>query len=295
MNSAAKNKRSVAAIVVVVVLVAAVVVLYFHRSRGGDEKVFSLEVTKIEPAPLGDSDVPPDQSLKADEYSNKGMPSLDRPWNPSDYLTCINVLGSCAENNIYSLPRYKSANSGAIFNRIVSVENFSQLEDKTRLIDVRIREVSEYIVNLNGVFVVYVKAGFRGKPFDSEVVEIMARLLNLNLIKAQLSDEALASTAKEDPSYALRKEGREAMKAGLFQIMMGAIRALTEHQYYRDSELIRLAGYIKDFAPPLMAEMTPDAKAQLITRIREIIQQEKKPGLKNALSELLDEVEKQPE
>jgi hypothetical protein len=67
----------------------------------------------------------PDRSLTTAEYVAAGVPDPGRPWSADEMAAAARALGRIATADPGQLPAYQNARSGALFSRIVSVENTS--------------------------------------------------------------------------------------------------------------------------------------------------------------------------
>src|SRR5205085_2912368 len=61
-----------------------------------------------------------DRSLSGEQYIARGAPPTTRPWTGKDYSLAADTLKRIAAADVSLLPRYKSAKSGAYFDRIIS-------------------------------------------------------------------------------------------------------------------------------------------------------------------------------
>ncbi len=93
-----------------------------------DARAKSGEITDPKDAMVPVSE---DRSLDYVVYAAGGMPALTSAWSPADYMAAAKTLNNLAGQNRLFLPREKSPRSGAIFERMLSHENFDGLTPKS--------------------------------------------------------------------------------------------------------------------------------------------------------------------
>src|SRR5215470_16523975 len=69
-----------------------------------------------------DAQVPPDESLTIAEYIRLGMPDPRSDWTKEDRSAARSILRELAGKNPTQLPRFGSAHSGVLFERLVHEE-----------------------------------------------------------------------------------------------------------------------------------------------------------------------------
>jgi hypothetical protein len=73
----------------------------------------------------------PDASLPADEYVAQGFPSHDRPWSGREMAVAAEKLKALSTRKPQHLPRRGSANSGAVFARLVAIDNLAFFRNRS--------------------------------------------------------------------------------------------------------------------------------------------------------------------
>jgi hypothetical protein len=98
-----------------------------------------------------------------------------------------------------------------------------------------------------------------------------------------LVDEFLPTIKKDDPNYQIRMQGLDQMKRGLASVVAGGLQTLTERESYRDSELVRLAGYMQETFPRIVPSLPPGTRTETLLRLERM---QEDPALKNLQPEL---------
>lgn len=217
----------------------------------------------VQPAPMASSDwpiaddkpatveSPADESLTSDEYLRLGMPADDRDWSSIDMVQVQKVLADLPGGHA-NLPRYQSERSGAMFARLTSSHNLDLFRNRSLPLQGRMPPALEFGDASNQVLKLYLAAFLAGKVRDSEMIELLGAHLRTSVMNVELVTELLSTLDKDDPTYTVRMQGVEQMKRGLAGIVMGALQTFDEQESYRQSELTRLADYVRDTFPTLV-------------------------------------------
>jgi hypothetical protein len=227
-----------------------------------------------------------DHSLALDDYVRMGMPSPERMWTPQDYERAGNILKVIAERDAHQLPRYASATSGKMFERITSRENLAAMLNENLPLEARVSLMVGYMENINPILLVYFKPSNRGINFDAEIVEIMGLILDLAQKSTPLAIQFMKSIPENDPRLAVRKEGFSKMNAGLVTTFEGAIESMGESNFYRPSARLKLCGFLRTSLPPIISSFPPLVQKEFSLRLEKLREQEDDKEIKNSLAEL---------
>lgn len=221
--------------------------------------------------------IAPDHSLTPAIYIQRGLPANDRPWVGADYRQTASVLKTLMETDPTLLPRYKSPSSGAMFARIVSPENFGRFRNEAFSRQTRIAEASDILGGVSRILLVYNSATDQTRVFDSEEVELSRFLLEISRDFMQLTD------ARNGLSGDMPAMDRQQMSQGLASIMSGCLRMLKEKNFFRPSELVRLADTEEVIFPQIFSYLPPGTQLELKVRLEGMIKAETDPMLKERL------------
>ncbi len=251
---------------------------------------------EVQPAPPANSDWPApaewsvDESLTSEEYLRLGMPAADRDWSSIDMGQAKVVLAKLPGGNA-NLPRYQSPRSGAFFARITSAQNLELFQNRTLPLDARMPLALDYGDASNHVFKVYVAAFLKKAVRDSEMVELLGAQLRMAVVNVELMDELLPKLDQDDPTYQVRMQGFEQAKRGIASVVMGALQTFDERQSFRQSELKRLADYLRDTFPTLVPLLPQGARTETITRLKKMQDDPSRGDYRPALQELLSKLD----
>ena len=231
-----------------------------------------------------------DRSLPDSDYVAMGMPAFDREWIGDDFLTAARVLDSLATRDASNLPRYRSANSGAMFDRIVSTRNLAFFSDKSISVNRRMVAAIKTGSAYSHIANTYQTAVDAKKIGSGNLIELMGA--NLRLMKAleQLADEFEATLPANDPLRANRQAGRARMREGLALIVTATLTTLTEEKNYSAAARARLAGYCRETFPVLVSRLTTPAQIEVLNRLERLQNTPEVQPFQPAIARLRDEV-----
>lgn len=231
--------------------------------------------------------VPEDRSLPLNEYLQAGMPAPDRAWSGEDMKRAAELLTAMEQEKSGRLPRYESPNSGALLRRLAAEDNLGMYRNLSIPLEQRMPDALTYINSANRILKLYLEAYNRGEATGSELVELIGGHLRTSEQMVRLTDELLPTLDPKDPTYPTRIGGFNKMKAGLANVVAGALTSLTEAAAYRPGDLKRLAGYMEVTLPHIVPALTDSGRTETLVRLRSFIDdpkmQEFKPELERTL------------
>jgi hypothetical protein len=231
---------------------------------------------------------PADKSLALDEYIKAGVPASDRHWAGDDMARAAAALATMAGKDSGSLPRYGSPRSGQLFDRITADDNLELHRNGSLPLSLRLPDVLKYMEAENKIFKLYLGAFNTKAAGDREMVELAGTQLRLSVVVLRLVGEFMPTLKKDDPTYPVRMNGLKQMRAGLAEMVLGNLKTLTESQFFRTTELKRLAGYLQDTLPSILPELPPASRSETLVVIRSYLADPKMQYLKPELNKLLD-------
>jgi hypothetical protein len=216
--------------------------------------------------------------LTAEEYLRLGLPAHDREWSGDDMAKAEKVLTLLTQKGYRQLPRYKSERSGEMFARLTSSQNLRLFKNRTLPLDARFPQALRYYQASNQVSKLYLSGFLKKDVRDSELVEIMGSMFRSTVVIFDLVDEFLPTIKKDDPTYQVRMQGLDRMKGGLASIVAGGLLTLTEKEFYRRSELVRLVAYMQETFPRIVPRLPPGSRTETLLRLEKM---QKDPALKD--------------
>lgn len=213
-----------------------------EKDDSQDARARSGEITDPKDALVPVSE---DRSLEYPVYAASGMPTLTAPWAASDYAAAAKSLGDLAQKNRLFLPREKSARSGAVFERMLSHENFASLSAES---------APEYLHTLPLLLGPY-SPQKDGVAFPREQARLVALLL-------WVYPRALASlaTASGDPKS---EKVLEEQRVVAVDLVRGAAQMLQESGRYRAADRRIIAEALATEGLALQAHLTPEQATEI--------------------------------
>lgn len=208
-----------------------------------------------------------DTSLALAVYRAAGVPEIDHVWSARDYERCLAVFADLLRSGRSDLPRRGSQRSGALFARLVAVENF-QSADEAALPE-RARRLQGFLEAYPGLLQVYSPAN-DGLDFSVEQTELIVSLLEL-LKSALDSTRALAVENRA----AENRAGGDSAPADLYvrqqQMALGVVRGasamLAEPERYAPPLRQYLKAALVRSSPALEQHLEPNAAKE----VRELV------------------------
>lgn len=115
----------------------------------------------------------PDNSLYATQYQEFGMPLPDELWNASEYKRAVQVITGFYKVDKWSIPRKGSEYSGDLFERMIKLENFEIILDKSEPLQERLREHDELLRAVNQFLNMYMESNETEQRFGIEVLNLL--------------------------------------------------------------------------------------------------------------------------
>ena len=230
-----------------------------------------------------DSKDPRDESLTSEQYLRLGLPAQDREWSGDDMAKAASVLASVARQGHGRLPKYMNERSGEVFARLTSPQNFNLYKNRTLPLDARFPQSLNYFQAINQVCKLYLAGFLKNDVRDSELVELMGAQLRSTVVMIELMDEFVPTINMDDPTYQVRMQGLDQAKRGLATVVAGGLQTLTERKSYRESELVRLIGYMQETLPLIVPRLLPEARTEILLRLQKM---QDDPALKDLQPDL---------
>ena len=115
----------------------------------------------------------PDNSPTVDRFLQMKLPPIHKTWGVTEYENGFRLLDKIHEMDKYSLPRYQSPWSGAIFERLIARENFDYLLDTTINIRIRLEQLKTYSMLPSALLNLYQEYDKDQERFGIEVTQCL--------------------------------------------------------------------------------------------------------------------------
>ena len=219
-----------------------------------------------------------------------GAPTPDRAWNPKDYDTAAIVLERLRKQHYSLLPEHDAAGqSGALFARIVSHENFAFARYKGASVNARVSFAAMFLPNVTRVLRVYIAAAeTKPRRFANEALELQAYVMASVIALMEPINEFIGTLSPTDPKYEVRMNGLKKVRKGIAGMIDGALITITENHVYSDVELVRFCGQLETLLPQFMVAVPISESVQKETRYRlsKMASAAKSPELRIAIKRL---------
>lgn len=113
-----------------------------------------------------------DLSLMVKEYQSLGMPDIDTVWTYNYLVKAHGIIANLRMKNFFSLPRYKSRKSGAIFSRIINKDNLSFLKDTTTSLRDKALQIQSFWSFISDIGRMYTDNLRIKQYYSAELIEI---------------------------------------------------------------------------------------------------------------------------
>jgi hypothetical protein len=194
-----------------------------------------------------------DTSLALSVYRAAGVPDIDHAWSARDYQRCLAVFDDLLRSGRSDLPRRGSQRSGALFARLVALENFRSVGEAAP--PERARRLQAYLEAYPGLLRVYSPAS-DGIDFAVEQTELIVSLFEL-LKSALDSSRALAAA---DAASADAYSRQQQMALG---VVRGASAMLAEPERYALPLRQYLRAALVRSSPALEQHLEPSAASEV--------------------------------
>ena len=240
---------------------------------------------------LSAQEYPEDHSLEMSVYRSLGVPSVDEPWGNAAYHQAIGVLDSIARTSPMSLPQFNSPHSGALFARMVSLENLpaSDREKADRML--AMMPLTDMIPQLLSV---YAEPAGTGLIFDNELAEIFGFLIGTASQISTLTVDMLAEGGSAMTEEASNKE-LEQMREGLAEMLSGAMQFMgkvpeVDAVLMRTPARLSLARHMEQHFPQIVPLLLDAGRDEVRVQLRGVLGVEKDPQVKKILKKLEQQV-----
>jgi hypothetical protein len=233
---------------------------------------------------------PDDTSLPIAEYLALGVPPVDRPWSVDDYKTAVFVLDSIGQAQPGALPQYQSERSGALFARLVAIDN-AQAADPTITDAVKLNGMLPLTQEFANLMRIYTAPGAQGIVFDNELAELLGYFLSTADTVAALATRVIteagqAAILKDTTNGALIQ-----MRSGLTLTAVGAIEPMGVMEPLETSALRlparrRLAAHVGAHVPAIAPLLTDSGRAEVRAQLARVLRVEKDAGIRGILQKL---------
>jgi len=179
-----------------------------------------------------------DHSLSVDAYMKQGMPDPGKKWDMTDYTEAHNVLAKIKWERPFELPAKDSEKSGLLFEHMISLDNFTFLQDSTMSLNVKAERISEFMRVYDYWIDVYTNPTLKRNYYDREIIDI--QIFNLRLTEAMLN-LAHKINRSDDPADIALQYGYRSIKGNYLTCLNNDLKTQSHTSEFADQDLERMA------------------------------------------------------
>ncbi|MFI4954607.1 MAG: hypothetical protein ACHP9Y_01720 [Gammaproteobacteria bacterium] len=166
---------------------------------------------------------PNSPQIPANYYQNLGLPPINKPWTPNDYLQAVTVLTPVAQQTPQYLPHYSDKTAEPYMQHMVNGQNIYQVLQFTTAQQQRIDLIIVYLDGIQRLLALYQQSIGKATPYYAEWVDIIAMSSYLAALSAP---ELQASLASVDPSNTAKKEAVTILQTAMVNPVITGLQAM---------------------------------------------------------------------
>jgi len=175
-----------------------------------------------------------DSSLTLEEYRKLGVPDYDTIWGLGDYADAFNVLNTLKLEQPFALPTRDSKKSGALFNRMINLENLSFLQDETLPLYQKAHVIKLYLSVQNDFIDFYTNILMKKQYYNRELVDIY--IFGLRVTQKML-DLAHQINESDDPGDVMIQSGYKSIQDIYMMSLTECLRIQQQPSEYPEKAL----------------------------------------------------------
>ena len=178
-----------------------------------------------------------DYSLSLKEYRDMGIPDPGKVWNSDEIGIAIDVFSGIKWSKPYILPRKGSEKSGLLFDRMISLENMTFLQNDTLQLQDKAYLSLQFLQIFEKWKDVYTHPMWKRQYYHRELVEININEVRLTEIMVELTKDVMAS---KDPVVMMLQAGVPQIKLNYVSSLVNALNLQSHSSQFlkKDLELI---------------------------------------------------------
>ncbi len=223
-----------------------------------------------------------DGSFEAEVYFLKGMPKYDASWSLNDYAFAVEILTSLQIQYPQSLPMKDSKKSGIYFNKLISDDNFSFLEDSISLRK-KATTLLRFSTKYDELVGLYYNNLVEQQYYRRELIEIY--ILGIKLSQNML-DIGRQIEVSHDTSLDDFKVGLFDVRDSYVNLIASMIKLTTKSDIYLLSDLKRLSVFISTSIKKNANWFNPTQKKTITKVIQKTVIMTSSEQIKNELNKV---------
>ena len=182
-----------------------------------------------------------DLSFTPKEYQKLGMPDYAKVWSRVEYGRALSTMKNIKLYNPLSFPRKHSKKSSGYFNRLISEENLSFLQDTALPLIDKAYQIQQFSSFQTGLIHLYTDGIKDEKHYAEELIDIYIFGLFVNKNMLDLAEKIMESDDKVNIDL---KSGRSVVLQGYVNLIFKITGEQLKPNIYLAKDLDRLSGEV---------------------------------------------------
>lgn len=229
-----------------------------------------------------------DHSLSLDEYKELGMPDHNHVWNMNDYSSAFYVLNTLKYENPKALPTRESEKSGALFSRMISMDNLSFLQDVTLPLNARADLIKWFVNTLMELKVAYKNPITPEQYYIRELIDIDIFRLDVSHKMLDLGQQINKS---DDPSDEVMKGDYPQIQQMYLNLLMELLGLHQQGEQIPLESLELLSDKLSSSIKMNKQWFNENASEEISQAIRTAVEKSSSPKIRTNYKELIEVLE----
>ncbi len=209
-----------------------------------------------------------DYSLSLDEYAKMGMPSVDKAWDSEDFLYANDVLSKMKWGNPGGLPKKDSKKSGALFTKLISLENLTFLKVDTLALNEKALLLMNYLQIYENWRYIYTDVRLKVQYHHRELIDI--QLFGLSIIELML-DYADKIQKSDDPVDIYMRTGDQSIRKMYIDYLLVTLEIQKDMSPYMKEDMERMGDSVSASVLKNKDWMDSSNKSKIIEELQIVI------------------------
>ena len=226
--------------------------------------------------------------LSANAQSGRYPPAAEA-WDGTSYRALVQRV----ETEGLPLPTLSNSATRPVFERMVNADNIPLRMGLNRSLSVTIRfqRLDSALQPIHKLVVLYSNETKNGKPYATELARLMAYESKVSAVLLELGEPHLSTLAK-DKRYQVHVAYLDQVKSGARRLYFDLVQGIAETRRYSKSDILEMIESALDGLPSYLPIFTSQDRLDLVQRLRQQISTTTDQGLKTALTQLRDAIER---
>ncbi|GJM28046.1 MAG: hypothetical protein DHS20C17_06810 [Cyclobacteriaceae bacterium] len=185
---------------------------------------------------------PADTSLSLDNYLDLGLPDPENVWGFDQFNQAFSTLTRLKIDSPFALPLKTSARSGMIYDRMVSIDNLSFLQDTSISLSTKAHTVKNFLRVYSDLMNLYTNVLMEKQYYHREIIGVHLFGLEVSEKMLTLADRINQSNSPEDVAL---QSGYASIQGIYYSVLQNLLEAQKNTELYMPEDLELLSDRIK--------------------------------------------------